>query len=184
MKKLILLLSIAVFCLQACETSNNTANKTKINTKTNTATSTNSATNKNVDKAPHVVQWEIDHPKMLNYIKNNKIDAKWLESGLYYAIINQGSGIKPTNNSTVNVSYALSDLEGRKIWSTDQAEGSEIRTLSKFPPGVVEGLQLIQAGGRIQLIVPSALAYGAKGWGKQIAPNTNLFYDIQLNSVQ
>ena len=121
---------------------------------------------------------------MLAFIKQHKLDAKWLQSGLYYSILQAGSGAKPTVNSVVNVSYTMSDLNGHQIWSTTQSDGKEIRSLNQFPAGVVEGLQLIQEGGRIQLIVPSALAYGSKGWGKQIVPNTNLFYDIQLNSIE
>jgi len=186
MKKLILLLSITIFCLQACEPSN-TASKVNENTKTATTNNKSASTNnasKTSNKAPNVIQWEIDQPKMLSFIKENKIDAKWLKSGLYYAIEKQGTGAKPTINSTVSVSYTLSDLEGNQIWSTEKGGGNELRSLNKFPPGVAEGVQLIQAGGQIKLIVPSALAYGTEGWGKQIPPNTNLFYDIQLISVE
>jgi len=179
MKKLILLLSITLFCLEACELSDSTGTANKNN---NSASANN--TNKTLTKAPNVVQWEIDQPKMLSFIEDQKIDAKWLQSGLYYAIEKQGAGAQPTINSTVSVSYTLSDLEGNQIWSTEQGGGNELRSLNKFPTGVAEGLQLIQAGGHIKLIVPSGLAYGTKGWGKQIPANTNLFYDMQLVSVE
>lgn len=184
MKKLILLLSVIIFCLEACQLPSSTVTKTDMKTsKTANSTANKEPAASTTTKAPHVVQWEIDHPKMLGFIKANEIDSKWLESGLYYSIANEGTGAAPTLNSVVNVSYTLSDLDGNLIWSTDQGEGVDTRALSKFPPGVSEGLQLIKEGGQIKLIVPSALAYGNAGWGKQIPPNTCLYYDIRLISI-
>jgi len=164
-KKIVLLLLSIVLYFGACEAPNSTTNKVN-STKNNTA---NKADDKN---------------KLLAFIKQHKMNTKSSNSGLYYSIINKGSGATATLNSTVNVSYTMSDLNGNQIWSTTQSNGEETRSLSQFPAGVSEGLQLIQAGGRIQLIVPSSLAYGETGWGEQVAPNTNLYYDIQLNSVQ
>ncbi len=179
MRKVVLLVMCTVCYLSACESSNNTTNKIAKGKMAN-ETAAKGEIAKNLNEA----QWAIDHPKMLAFIKQHKMDAKWLPSGLYYSIVQTGSGAKPTMNSVVNVSYEMSDLNGNQIWSTIQSDGKETRSLNQFPAGVSEGLQLIQAGGRIQLIVPSGLAYGDKGWGKQIASNTNLFYDIQLNSVE
>lgn len=180
MKKLVLLVLCTVFYLSACEPSSSSTNKT--NAKGNVANET--ASKGETAKKSTEAQWEIDHPKMQAFIKRYNMDAKWLQSGLYYSILQAGNGAKPTMNSVVNVSYTMSDLNGNQIWSTTKSDGKETRSLNQFPAGVSEGLQLIQEGGRIQLIVPSALAYGSDGWGKQIAPNTNLFYDIQLNSIQ
>jgi len=183
MKKVGLLVLSTVMFLGSCELSNNAANKTNAVKKTN-QNSTAQSKAAEESKKPYRIQWETDHAKMLTFIKANNLDTKWLNSGLYYTIIKPGSGTTPKAKTVVNVSYTVSDLDGNQIWSTAQSDGSETRGLSQFPEGVAEGLQLIQEGGHIQLIVPSGLAYGNSGWGKQIAPNTNLFYDMQLNSVQ
>jgi FKBP-type peptidyl-prolyl cis-trans isomerase len=46
------------------------------------------------------------------------------------------------------------------------------------------GLPLIKKGGRIKLIIPSALAYSCTGAGTSIPPNTPLYFDVTLNDVK
>lgn len=129
-------------------------------------------------------QWEIDDAKIQAYAKANNItDIYWLDSGLFYTIKKQGSGKLPNINSAVKVKYNLTTLDGTPVWSTDKTDGTEVRALKDFVYGVAEGLQLIKSGGKIKLLIPSALAYGTEGWGKKIPPNTCIIYDIELLEV-
>jgi FKBP-type peptidyl-prolyl cis-trans isomerase FkpA len=48
--------------------------------------------------------------------------------------------------------------------------------------GFQTGLKLIQKGGRIKLIVPSALAYGCKGYGS-VPGNSILYFEVELIDV-
>jgi len=56
-------------------------------------------------------------------------------------------------------------------------------TLSSLIEGWKIGIPLIKKGGRIKLIIPSALAYGCTGYAS-IPPNTPLYFDVTLTDVQ
>jgi FKBP-type peptidyl-prolyl cis-trans isomerase len=51
-------------------------------------------------------------------------------------------------------------------------------------PGWTEGVQLIKEGGKIQLTIPSNLAYGSQGAGGVIAPDSTLVFDVELLKVR
>lgn len=129
-------------------------------------------------------QWEIDDAKIQAYAKANNItDIYWLKSGLFYTIIKQGSGKVPNIDAAVKVKYNLTTLDGTTVWSTEKTGGTEVRALKDFVYGFAEGVQLLKPGGKIKLLIPSVLAYGTKGWGKKIPPNTCIIYDIELLEV-
>ena len=49
-------------------------------------------------------------------------------------------------------------------------------------PGWVEALQLMKAGSKWRLFIPSQLAYGPQGAGP-IGPNSTLIFDVELLRV-
>lgn len=120
-------------------------------------------------------QAEIDRNTILSYIDANDIDAVEHPSGLYYVIENQGSGGSPTLSDSVKVQYTGYITEGLIF---DQTPEGETRSflLDDLIPGWEIGIPLVEKGGEIKLILPSALAYGSQG---QLA-NRVLIFDIVL----
>jgi len=56
--------------------------------------------------------------------------------------------------------------------------------LNQVTKGWTEGLQLMKEGGKYELYVPSALAYGEEGVpGAEIGPNSVLIFTIDLQRV-
>ena len=55
--------------------------------------------------------------------------------------------------------------------------------LDRVIKGWTEGLQLIGEGGKIQLVIPSELAYGENGT-RGIEPNTPLTFEVTLAEVK
>lgn len=118
---------------------------------------------------------------MLSYAVANGITATKHGSGMYYQIINPGSGtVTPTNASTVTVKYTGKLINGTIF---DQ----RITTPVSFVlGGVIVGWQLclplIKKGGSIKLIIPSEYGYGCAGQGP-VPGYSILYFEIELIDV-
>ena len=105
-------------------------------------------------------------------------------SGLNYIIIENGSGDSPGVADTVVVHYTgWLESDGTKFDSSvDRGQTLEFR-LAQVIQGWTEGLQLVQEGGKIRLIIPPSLAYGEVERGL-IPPNSTLIFDVELLEVK
>jgi FKBP-type peptidyl-prolyl cis-trans isomerase FklB len=108
-----------------------------------------------------------------------------LPSGLQYKIITEGSGPKPTAQDTVQCNYKGTLLDGTEFDSSAKQGGkpATIR-VSGVIKGWTEALQLMPVGSKWQLFIPSDLAYGARGAGGTIGPNSTLIFEVELVSIQ
>lgn len=117
---------------------------------------------------------------MVAFCTNNNINYTEHSSGILYQIITQGSGNTPTVNKTVSTVYTGKLLNGTTFDAT-------ANPVSFSLGGVIEGwkigIPLIQKGGRILMVIPSALAYSCTGSGS-IPPNSPLFFDVTLTDVK
>ena len=125
-------------------------------------------------------QATIDDKAIQAYLAANPgISATKDASGLYYQVITQGTGVNPTASSTVSVNYVGTLLNGSQF---DKGSGFS-SSLSSVIKGWTIGVPFVKAGGRILLIVPSALAYGNTSPGASIPANSVLVFTIDLLSV-
>jgi FKBP-type peptidyl-prolyl cis-trans isomerase len=121
-----------------------------------------------------------DSSALIAFAKDYGITAVADTSWLYYQIINQGTGSTPTGTSKITVNYVGKFMNGNDFDSTTSPLTFQLDSLIT---GWQYGLPKIQAGGRIKLLIPSALAFGCTG-SAQIPPNSPLYFDITLISVQ
>ncbi len=104
-------------------------------------------------------------------------------SGLQYMVLKEGTGAKPGPTDEVTVHYTGKLLDGTVFDSSvDRGEPATF-PLDKVIPGWTEGLQLMSEGSKYRLFIPSELAYGSKGAGDQILPNSTLIFDVELIKV-
>ena len=130
------------------------------------------------------VKPEAEEPKMLAYANANGITATKHGSGLYYQVIHPGSGVTPNLNSRIWVTYTGKHMDGTIFDQATTPVSFGNSTLKDLIDGWQIGLQLIQKGGHIKLIIPSSLAYGCSTTYSSMPPNSVLYFDIQLIDVQ
>jgi FKBP-type peptidyl-prolyl cis-trans isomerase FklB len=119
------------------------------------------------------------------FLSDNKKKAgvKTLPSGLQYMVLTEGKGKQPKATDTVTVQYRGTLLDGTEFDSSYKRGQPTTFALNQVIKGWTEGVQLLKEGGKIKLFVPSELAYGERGAGAQIGPNTSLIFEIELLSV-
>tara|TARA_B100001093_G_scaffold519149_1_gene606775 strand:- start:15228 stop:16160 length:933 start_codon:yes stop_codon:yes gene_type:complete len=103
-------------------------------------------------------------------------------SGLYYKILDEGSGENPTRGSQVSVHYEGQLINGQVFDSSFKRNDPIAFTLGvgQVIAGWDEGIALLNKGAKARLVIPSELGYGTSGAGGVIPPNATLIFDVQL----
>lgn len=122
---------------------------------------------------------------------NEKIGQKFLEknalnpdvqqtaSGLQYIIHAEGDGEKVKPEDKVVVNYKGTLIDGTEF---DAGESVEFYA-NQVIKGWTEGLGLLSKGGKATLYIPSELAYGKRGAGRDIKPNSTLIFEVEIVDV-
>ena len=138
------------------------------------------------------------------YIAAEKAKATTTPSGLAYSVITKGTGVKPVDGSTFYFKYSgyfedgtLFDSayeEVAKAYGKFDANRATQNGYSRFPfqagkkegmiPGFIEGLSNMSYGEKAIIFIPSNLAYGERGAGGVIPPNTNLIFELEMFEKQ
>lgn len=103
-------------------------------------------------------------------------------SGLQYEVLTMGTGPKPTEADQVKVHYHGSFTNGEVFDSSVDRGEPVVMPVSQWIPGFVEALQMMPAGSKWKLYIPSDLAYGAGGNGR-IPGGSTLLFDLELIEV-
>nr|WP_281384583.1 FKBP-type peptidyl-prolyl cis-trans isomerase [Flavihumibacter stibioxidans] len=106
-----------------------------------------------------------------------------LPSGLQYLVVTEGTGPKPALTDKVKCHYHGTLIDGT-VFDSSVDRGQPI----DFPVngvirGWVEALQLMPAGSKWKLFIPSDLAYGDNQAGAKIAPGSTLIFDVELIEI-
>jgi FKBP-type peptidyl-prolyl cis-trans isomerase FklB len=107
-----------------------------------------------------------------------------LPDGLQYKIMTPGQGKKPQESDTVLCNYKGTFLDGTEFDSSAKAGKPVPFEVKNVIPGFKEVLQLMPVGSKWQVVVPSNLAYGERGAGGVIGPNSTLIFEIEVVSIE
>lgn len=107
-----------------------------------------------------------------------------LTSGLQYKILQEGTGPKPEGGDMVTVNYRGTLLNGTEFDSSYKRGQPATFGVGGVIKGWTEALQLMPLGSKWQLFIPPGLAYGARGAGPNIGPNSTLVFEVELVSIQ
>jgi FKBP-type peptidyl-prolyl cis-trans isomerase FkpA len=105
-------------------------------------------------------------------------------SGLQYTVITEGTGKSPKASDTVEVHYEGTLINGNVFDSSYRRKESIEFPLNQVIAGWTEGVQLMKEGAKFRFFIPSKLAYGSRGAGRDIGPNEALIFDVELIKVR
>jgi FKBP-type peptidyl-prolyl cis-trans isomerase FklB len=106
-----------------------------------------------------------------------------LPSGLQYKILQAGQGKKPTEADTVACNYRGTLIDGTEFDKSEAGNPASFEVKSVIP-GFKEALQLMMVGSKWQFFIPPDLAYGERGAGNAIGPNTTIVFEVELVSIK
>jgi FKBP-type peptidyl-prolyl cis-trans isomerase FklB len=106
-----------------------------------------------------------------------------LPSGLQYEVLTEGSGPKPGPRSSVTTHYHGTLINGKVFDSSYQRGEPATFGVNQVIAGWTEALQLMPEGSKWRLYIPSNLAYGTRGAGRDIGPDSALVFDVELLKV-
>ena len=122
-----------------------------------------------------------------SYLIANKAkkDVVTLESGLQYKILKSGTGkISPKATDTVVTHYRGTLIDGT-VFDSSYDRGEPVSfPVNAVIKGWTEALQMMKAGDKWQLVIPSNLAYGEQGAPPTITPNATLIFDVELLEIK
>ena len=106
-------------------------------------------------------------------------------SGLQYRVLRKGKGANPKASDTVKVNYHGWLDNGTTFDSSYERKEPISFPLNGVIKGWTEGMQLVGAGGMIELVIPSDLGYGDRGTpGGPIPPKATLHFLVELIDVR
>lgn len=105
------------------------------------------------------------------------------KSGLQYKEITKGDGAIPKATDKVKVHYKGTLIDGTEFDSSYKRKAPATFPVTGVIKGWVEALQLMNVGDKFQLAIPSELAYGKRGSGAKIGPDTTLLFDVELLEI-
>lgn len=129
-------------------------------------------------------QPERDQNTIVGYAMDNALELKRSLSGMYYQIIEEGEGTAPSLSSKVSAHYEGQLLDGTVFDSSYKRNEPLNFSLRQVIKGWQEALQMLKPGGKGLFLIPSRLAYGKKGFGNSIPPDTVLLFKIELLEVE
>jgi len=110
--------------------------------------------------------------------------VKSTASGLQYKVITTGKGKQPTADDTVTVHYRGTLIDGTEFDSSFKRNQPVTFPVKGVIPGWTEALQLMKEGSKWMLYLPSTIAYGERGAGNIIGPNSVLIFEVELLSIK
>ncbi len=121
------------------------------------------------------------------YIREEKLDVNPLPSGIYYLILEPGTGKKVELGDTITVNYEGRFLNGKFFDSTVKRRqpfqfvyGTEWQVIK----GLEEAIGLMCEGEKSLFILPSELGFGNQGSTSSIIPPfTSLIFEVEILKV-
>lgn len=148
-----------------------------------TATAADTAAAMNIAEPPVVID-SAQHKIIEEFAKKNNMKGSFTKTGLYAEIVEPGEGAgNPNVSNSITIDYKGTTLDGKVFDQTKEGAPATF-PLSNLISGWKEGIPMLKKGGKIKLVIPSALGYGSAGAGASIPPNAVLYFEIKLHDFK
>ncbi len=105
-------------------------------------------------------------------------------SGLHYRpLTTSGSYTHPGPSDRVKVHYAGRLIDGKEFDSSYRRGMPAEFPLNGVIAGWTEGLQYMAVGDKYEFTIPSYLAYGERGAGRDVPPGATLIFEVELLEI-
>jgi FKBP-type peptidyl-prolyl cis-trans isomerase FkpA len=122
-----------------------------------------------------------DRERIKNYIERKNLKMVESPTGLWYQIINEGTGKRFSENDNVVMDYECSLLDGTKCYnSAELGPKKVVLGKTEMEQGLNEGLRLLRPGAKAIFIIPPFLAYGLVGDRKMIPSRAVIVYNVNI----
>jgi FKBP-type peptidyl-prolyl cis-trans isomerase FklB len=105
-------------------------------------------------------------------------------SGLQYKVVKAGEGKMPKLDDVVTANYRATLIDGTEVDSSYGHKGPLTFPVKRVIKGWAEALQLMPVGSKWQLFIPPNLAYGSRGGGRNVGPDTTLVFEVELLGIK
>lgn len=122
----------------------------------------------------------------LAWFGTSRLQIITTDSGLRYQVVREGTGEPATDADLVATRYKLhlNGPGGTLIQDSEQTGQPFVASTQTVFPGMAEALLMMREGGRYNLWVPPALAYGNNvPPGAPFTANDTLFFEIEVSQI-
>jgi FKBP-type peptidyl-prolyl cis-trans isomerase len=119
-----------------------------------------------------------------------KRGVRTTKSGLQYTVVTAGKGAAAKATDNVEVHYRGTLIDGKvfdesfKGKAPTKTDDTVKFAANRVIKGWTEALQLMNVGSVYRLVIPSELAYGARGAGQEIGPHAVLIFEVHLMAIE
>lgn len=129
-----------------------------------------------------------------NAEKNKEQEIKFLEenkkkngvislpSGIQYRILKPGNGPKPTINDAVMMKLVAKFTDGT-VFDSSAKNNPVYLPIKDLIEGWKIVIPMMPVGSRWEVVIPSKLAYGERGYGMVIPPYATLIFEMELVEI-
>ncbi len=122
-----------------------------------------------------------DRERIRNYIERKSLQMIESPTGLWYQILNTGTGDLFGENDKIIFNYTCNLLDGKECYSSENLGPKEIILgKSQLESGLNEGLRMLRPGAEAIFILPPFLAFGLIGDGISIPSRSVIVYNINI----
>lgn len=120
-----------------------------------------------------------------DFARSNRAYAR-TSSGITYTVeaVGDQNRLPSSDRDSVVMRYVLRTVDGTQLYSSYERGDSTTLALGQMTRGMRESVRMIGKGGKIDVWMPSKVAYGTEGNAELgVGPNATLYYEIEVMEV-